>query len=132
MSRQAVLDANGAFYIAFAEGDAEAMASLWAARAPAICVHPGWPALLGRVPILESWKAILQSPPPVRVERPTALTYDGFALVHCVEAIGEDRLAAVNGFVWEDGAWRMVLHQSGSIAEAFLDRSDEDEDDEDE
>lgn len=125
MANQSLLDANGAFYIAFAEGDIDAMEQLWAVDAPSICIHPGWPALMGRVPILESWRAILASPPPVRVRQPTALDHgDGVALVHCVEEIGDERLAAVNGFAWEDGSWRMVLHQSSAIADAFLDRSD--------
>ncbi|HJN60958.1 MAG TPA: nuclear transport factor 2 family protein [Alphaproteobacteria bacterium] len=37
---QAVLDANQAFYTAFAGGDMAAMERIWAREAPVCCIHP--------------------------------------------------------------------------------------------
>src|SRR5438128_8412277 len=37
-----VLEANAAFYAAFAQRDADAMDALWAREVPVACLHPGW------------------------------------------------------------------------------------------
>jgi SnoaL-like protein len=55
----AILDANATFYRAFTDGDYAAMSELWALRAPVACLHPGARALMGRRPVLESWRQIL-------------------------------------------------------------------------
>ena len=40
--------ANEAFYMAFNRRDLAAMEALWSAGHEAVCLHPGWPALIGR------------------------------------------------------------------------------------
>lgn len=115
-----LIDANAAFYRAFAERDIAAMAELWASRAPVWCTHPGWRPLVGREDVLASWRDILgnDSAPSIRFRAPEAVLYDAAGVVLCEEAIGELRLAAANGFVVEDGRWRMVHHQASLIAPA--------------
>ena len=54
MSNEAdILAANAAYYSAFSAADFGAMTRIWADD-DATCIHPGWPALVGRATILES------------------------------------------------------------------------------
>src|SRR5512143_923731 len=110
----AVLEANEAFYRAFARRDAEAMERLWAERHPVACVHPGWDVLDGREHVLASWRGILRSPgsPNVACALAEAHLLGEVAVVTCHEVLPEGRLAATNVFAREDGAWRMVHHQA--------------------
>lgn len=109
----AVLEANTDFYVAFARGDDAAMERLWA-HGPAItCIHPGWQALVGRDAVMESWKAILASPPPVRCIGARAFVNGTNAHVICYEGLGDGMLVATNLFVLEDQVWRMIHHQAG-------------------
>ncbi len=116
----AVLDANATFYRAFTDGDYSAMDELWARRAPVACLHPGARALLGRKPVLDSWRQILggASRFELRCEQPVVHVSGDAAIVTCYEA-AVDRpahLAATNVFVLEDGRWRMVHHHAGPIS----------------
>jgi len=113
-----VLEANAAFYRAFAERDVDAMARLWAERAPVACVHPGWDALDGREEVLRSWRDILSSPgaPEIRCTRAAAHVLGESAYVVCHEVLPSARLVATNVFVREAGGWRMVHHQATPIA----------------
>jgi ketosteroid isomerase-like protein len=113
-----VLEANEAFYRAFNERDAEAMERLWAARAPVACIHPGWDVLDGREEVLRSWRGVLGSSgaPTVGCTRAQARILGEVAYVTCHEVLAAGRLAALNLFVREDGAWRLVHHQATPIA----------------
>jgi len=113
-----VLEANEAFYRAFNERDAEAMEALWAARAPVACIHPGWDVLDGREEVLRSWRGVLGSDraPTVGCTRAQARILGEVAYVTCHEVLAAGRLAALNLFVREDGAWRLVHHQATPIA----------------
>ncbi len=114
-----VLEANAAFYRAFAKGDFHGMDGLWARRAPVACTHPGWRALIGRDAVMASWAAILSAPelPAIVCIAPHAVLLGETALVLCYEDVGA-WLAATNVFVREDGAWRMVHHQAGPTPDA--------------
>ena len=60
--------ANRAFYQAFETLEIKEMEKVWL-RAPHIkCVHPGWPALMGRQAILDSYRQILSNPHQDRIE----------------------------------------------------------------
>jgi ketosteroid isomerase-like protein len=56
--KTAILAANAVYYRAFATADFAAMSRIWT-EDNASCVHPGWPALVGRQAILESYREIL-------------------------------------------------------------------------
>lgn len=120
MRRETVLFANERFYHAFNGRDLAAMSAIWAQHAPAICVHPGWAALLGREAVLESWQRILgaDSSPTVSCDNATVFMFTDYASVVCYEKVDENRLVAVNGFVIEDGELRMVLHMAGACMNA--------------
>ncbi len=109
-----VLFANEAFYMAFADGDAASMETLWAAETPVSCIHPGWGVLTDRAEIMESWRGVLQSPPNIMCRDPIVQKQsEDAALVVCFESVGNGHLIATNGFVREAGLWLMSHHQAG-------------------
>jgi len=111
-----VLEANAAFYTAFAERDLTAMAALWDDREEVVCLHPGWPPLAGRRQVMESWRSILAGQAlniACRAPRAFVLS-DDVALVICHEVMGLHSLIASNLFRRNGaGCWRMVHHQAG-------------------
>jgi ketosteroid isomerase-like protein len=124
-----VLAANAAFYAAFAAKDADAMAALWARRAPVACIHPGWHALRGRDAVLASWRSILSGPgaPPISCSDARAHALGDTAFVICIEHIPGVELIATNVFVREDGEWRMVHHHASSVARGEAESDSEEE-----
>jgi len=112
-----VLAANTAYYRAFAEADYGAMNRIWG-EGDLSCIHPGWPALIGRRAILESYKQILRNPEQERIEprQETVMVAGDEARVLCVEFVAGSALAATNLFRRIDGAWRMTHHQASPIA----------------
>lgn len=116
----AVLDANDAFYRAFARRDVPAMEALWADDDPVTCVHPGWDPIRGREEVLASWRAVLRgNAPAVRCARASAHVAGDVAWVLCREVIPSGPpLAATNVFVRRGGAWRLCHHQAGMVAQA--------------
>lgn len=59
--REAVLEANQAFYRAFESLDIDKMSEVWLKEPNIICIHPGWPKLSGWGPVMESWTRIFDS-----------------------------------------------------------------------
>jgi ketosteroid isomerase-like protein len=117
MDTKTLLAANAAYYRAFAEGDVAAMNRLWA-EDDVSCVHPGWPALLGRQPVLDSYRNILGNSQQERVEYRDDVAIFGTAegRVHCIEFVGGSALAATNWFRLFGDEWRMIHHQASPIA----------------
>jgi len=114
-----VVEANAAFYAAFARRDADAMDALWARDAEVACLHPGWEPLLGREAVVTSWRRILLgggAPAQIRCEHPMAHVTGDAAWVVCNEVIPGGTLAATNLFVRERGSWRMVHHHASPMA----------------
>ena len=113
----AILAANAAYYRAFAETDFAAMSRVWA-HDNVSCVHPGWPALIGREAILESYRQILANPDQDRIEprNETVMIDGGEARVLCVEFVAGTALATTNLFRRVGNAWRMTHHQASPIA----------------
>jgi len=108
--------ANEAFYLAFEGMDYEAMAHLWSDEREVICLHPGWPALIGREAVLESWRSILGNPQQGQVSFYNAevnLLSDDTAAVVCYELAGSNVMVATNIFARENERLRMVFHQAG-------------------
>ena len=113
----AILAANAAYYRAFATADFAAMSEVWA-NDNLSCVHPGWPALLGRQAILESYRQILSNPHQDRIEprNETVMVNGSEARVLCVEFVAGSALATTNLFRRVNGEWRMTHHQASPIA----------------
>ena len=113
----AILAANAAYYHAFATTDFAAMSRVWADDKVS-CIHPGWPALVGRQAILESYRQILSNPDQDRIEprNETVMVNGSVARVLCVEFVGGSALATTNLFRRVAGEWRMTHHQASPIA----------------
>ena len=91
----AILAANAAYYGAFAAADIAAMSRVWADDNVS-CIHPGWPALVGRPAILDSYREILRNPDQERIDprNETVLAVGDEARVICVEFVGGAALAS--------------------------------------
>ncbi len=115
----AVLFANDAFYLAFAERDIDAMEALWAHELPVTCIHPGWGTLSGRDEVMQSWHAILANTESPKIEclNIEAHVHGEVAYVVCHEALDQGFLVATNIFMREGGAWKLVHHQAGPAPE---------------
>ncbi len=113
--QHALLFANAAFYAAFVARDVHAMDGVWSKREHVTCIHPGWPVLIGREAVLESWQAILgnSGAPRITCHNASAYSLGSIGYVICYEGLQEGFLIATNIFVLEDGQWRMVHHQAG-------------------
>lgn len=120
-----VLAANQRFYAAFRARDAFAMHDVWAREAPVACIHPGWGPLIGREEVMRVWRDILENPdaPQVECTDPEVTLLGEVAHVICVEHVelpsqgAAGVFVATNLFAREDGAWRLVHHQSSPLSE---------------
>ncbi len=111
------LFANDAFYLAFNQGDMEAMESAWSQEQGILCLHPGWPLLTGRSAVLDSWREILSQPQtPIDLMEPTAHLAGNTVLVSCYEQLGATIMAASNLFVLENDQFRLFHHHAGPCA----------------
>ncbi len=111
----AVRFANEAFYLAFRGRDLAAMDDVWSQEQAVTCIHPGWPALLGRDQVMRSWAEIFAHGQEANIHCRGVRVFssDGRALVICYETLDENLLVATNIFAPESGNWRLVHHQAG-------------------
>ena len=118
----AVLAANAAFYAAFESLSIEAMDAVWAHDEPVLCVHPGWPLLSGREPVMESWRRIFENATLMHFDITGAeVVVEGdVAWVSCTEnltqvldgRVAEGKIQATNLFRRRLGEWRVAHHGS--------------------
>jgi len=115
--KQAVLEANAAFYAAFQTADFAAMDALWSKHRKVSVYHPNWPGIKTRDAVMESWFRILVigTPPLVSAFDATAIATARTGLVICTEELGGANLIATNVFVLEEGHWRMTNHQASRL-----------------
>jgi len=123
----AVIAANAAFYAAFAAGNLAEMERVWAADDDISCIHPGWPAIIGRATVMGSWRDILRNPdrPQIVCAEPHAIVNGDNGRVLCIEIVNGTALAATNHFRRIGNTWRLVHHQSSPIAQ-IIEQTDED------
>ena len=124
---EAVIAANRAFYRAFAAGDVGAMDALWARDKPVACIHPGGPVLENRAVILDSWAAIMFGPdrPSIQAQKVRVFLLGDIAFVTCYERLANNTLSATNVFAKEEGAWKLMHHQSGPGPTPLLQRRED-------
>ena len=105
-----VLAANAAFYAAFAQAEGDVT-----------CIHPGWPAIVGRDHVIDSYRGLLANPAQVRIDHSHELVFvsgDEARLI-CIESVGGGKLAATNLFRRIGAAWKLTHHQASPIAIDF-------------
>lgn len=123
----AIAEANAAFYDAVRSGDMNAIEQMWARRGPAVCIHPGWPAIMVRPGIMDSWRRIFDSAPPAIEPTDVTVQKDGeLGVVVCYERVGGGTLVATNLFRLEEGAWRIFHHQAGPAPDMPREQQPED------
>lgn len=116
-AENALRAANESYYQAFAARDLPAMEALWAHEGVA-CVHPGWPALIGRKAVIGSYRDIFRNPSQeaVTARDPKILIVENEGRVYCVEEVGGGLLLATNWFRLIDDDWRLLHHQASPLA----------------
>ena len=119
---EAVKAANQRFYDAFGALDIQAMEAAWEPSGQAMCVHPGWQALVGWDQIKASWKGIFDNTTLMHfnIQYVDVAVQGDCGWVTCVENISsvlQGRasnfgILATNIFVRTDGGCRMVAHHA--------------------
>ena len=139
--------ANTALYAAVESGDFDAMTAMWVDGDYAdssVCVHPGWPAVVGRGQVLRAWALIMANTTYIQffLTDVHAWVVDGLGIVSCQENIltGMDsvagdgsgafsggRVVATNVFRRTPQGWRAWLHHASPVL--AVDDGDPDDDD---
>jgi ketosteroid isomerase-like protein len=113
----AVLQANEAFYRAFAAKDYQAMDALWARSIEVASVHPLGELVQGREWVMETWRLIFENPeqPRVVMGDAQAVTVGDFGYVTCREFTAGAALVSTNLYVREEGEWHIAHHHSSHV-----------------
>ena len=117
---RSAIEAEDAFYEAFAQQDVEAMMRVWAEDRPVFCIHPGGDLLTGREEVEESWKQIFgaEVPSHFELEYHYREEFDGqFAISQLTETLYLRHhvvgiVLATNVYCGADEGWRMIMHHA--------------------
>jgi ketosteroid isomerase-like protein len=125
--REAVLEANRAFYRAFESLDVEKMAEVWLKQPHIVCIHPGWPKLSGWGPVMASWERIFDNTFEMKFElgEIEAMISGDLAVVVVQENLAQSgydgptkaQVLATNVFERADGRWWLVIHHGSPVME---------------
>lgn len=115
--------ANRAFYDAFEARDMDAMSDCWEHSDRVVCTHPGWRTLRGWGAVSGSWFALFGGPSPLQfilTDEEVVMAGD-VAWVTVDENLitaemGGGTVAALNLFVRDAAAWRLVAHHGSPVA----------------
>ena len=138
--------ANSALYAAVETGDFDAMTAMWVDGPYAdssVCVHPGWPPVVGRGQVLRAWALIMANTTYIQffLTDLHAWVVDDVGIVSCQENIltGMDsvagdgsgdfsggRVVATNVFRRTPQGWRAWLHHASPVL--AVDDGDPDDD----
>lgn len=123
--RDSILEANRAFYRAFESLDADRMGEVWLRDQRIVCIHPGWPRLIGWGPIMNSWARIFEDAFEMRFELddPQVMASGDLAVVVVEENLTQSgydgttctRVLATNVFERAQGRWWMVSHHGSPV-----------------
>ena len=118
--------ANQRFYDAFGALDIDQMERVWEPSERAMCVHPGWPALVDWELIRQSWERIFDNTTLMHfnVKYLNAAVQGDCGWVTCVENISSVLqgtasnfgILATNIFVRTPLGWRMIAHHASPSA----------------
>jgi ketosteroid isomerase-like protein len=120
-----VEEANLRFYRAFETLDMNRMDAVWLHTERALCIHPGWPLIVGWAAIRSSWETIFANTTEMRFTIEDARGGGGsdLAWVTCTENILADvqgrvsvtSLLATNIFARAPEGWRMIHHHASHV-----------------
>lgn len=115
------LEAEAAFYDAFAKGDLEAMMAVWADDDEVYCIHPGGPRIAGVENVRESWRRTFGSGQSLSFHLRARHEVHGMMMaIHSVyeqitvsgEGPVRNPMLATNIYSRTDRGWRMVAHHA--------------------
>ncbi|MBM3942129.1 MAG: nuclear transport factor 2 family protein [SAR202 cluster bacterium] len=119
---QALKAANQRFYEAFGALDLNKLEEVCDTSSQALCVHPGWPPLVGWDNIRQSWENIFNTTTLMHfnIQYVQAVVLGDSGWVTCVENISsvlQGRASnfgvlATNIFVRTPRGWRMIAHHA--------------------
>ena len=114
--------ANQRFYDAFGALDLAALEEICVNSDQALCVHPGWPPLVGWTNIRESWRRIFDNATLMhfQIRSVNAMINGDCGWVTCVENItsvlqgraDNFGVLATNIFIRAPGGWRLIAHHA--------------------
>jgi ketosteroid isomerase-like protein len=123
--KEAVLEANRAFYRAFESLDLEKMQQVWLKDPRIVCIHPGWRKLTGWGQVMSNWEQIFDNVFEMKFEfGEIDTTLRGDLAVVVVEEnltqMGYDgtvraQVLATNVFERIDGRWWLVIHHGSPV-----------------
>jgi len=123
--RNAVVEANRAFYRAFETLDAEQMEQVWMRDARIVCIHPGWRKLSGWGPVMNSWERIFESAFEMKFQiNELEVFLDGNIAVvvteenltqHGYDGISRSQVLATNVYERVGQKWWLVLHHGSPV-----------------
>ena len=126
---EAVTAANQELYAAFEEADLDRMEAVWDDSDDVRCIHPGWPALVGRPRVMRSWSVLMANTTYIQFFLPgvTARVDGDVAVVTCEENIltgidvpdgglgGSQQVLATNVFRRRGDRWRLWVHHASPV-----------------
>jgi ketosteroid isomerase-like protein len=138
----AVETANQALYAAVEDGDLDAMGRLWVDGGLAdstVCVHPGWPPVVGRGRVLRSWALVMAGTPYVQFFLTDVRTdvVGDVGIVTCAENILTEvdpadggglsggRVVTTNLFRRTASGWRVWVHHASPVLPVVADQVEE-------
>lgn len=120
-SEAALRAAHREFYQALGSCSVHGMEQIWSKSESAICIHPGWPPLLGWEKIRKSWVNIFRNTHmhEMKTEIISIQVANRLGWILCVEQIGVLKDAGMsisyslttNIFEFLDN-WRIIVHHS--------------------
>ncbi|HYA35627.1 MAG TPA: nuclear transport factor 2 family protein [Candidatus Binataceae bacterium] len=123
--REAVIAANRGFYRAFESLELEQMEKVWIREQRIVCIHPGWPKLVGWGPIMNSWARIFDGVFEMKFELGEIdVIISGDLAVVIVEenleqknydGIMRSQVLTTNIFERAGGEWLMVSHHGSPV-----------------
>jgi len=123
--REAVIAANRGFYRAFESLELEQMEKVWMREQRIVCIHPGWPKLVGWGPIMNSWARIFDGVFEMKFELGEIdVIISGDLAVVIVEenleqknydGIMRSQVLTTNIFERAGGEWLMVSHHGSPV-----------------
>jgi ketosteroid isomerase-like protein len=124
--KEAVRQANRAFYDAFETLEVERMERIWLQEPHIVCIHPGWRPLSGWGPIMHSWERIFDSTFEMKFEiSEVQLRLHGDVAIVVVQenltqrgydGVVKSTVLATNVYERTGGEWKMVLHHGSPVA----------------
>ena len=119
---EAIKAANRRFYDAFGALDLDKLEQVCDTSPQALCVHPGWPPLVGWERIRESWQGIFQNTTLMHfnIQYLNVVALGDSGWVTCLENISsvlQGRasnfgIMATNIFIRTPQGWRMIAHHA--------------------